>query len=83
LLPQDIYGNFKKFGYQPITGASKPQLPERVEGFLKNIADVILPIDAYELELATHREPPWINARKGLPMDAPCKNEISEEDMRL
>jgi len=77
-----IYGKYKKFGYQPIPGAEKPKLNEGVEAFLKEIADVILPIDAYELELATHREPPWIIARKGLPPDAPCKNEISENDMR-
>src|SRR5579872_5034244 len=75
-----IYGEYKKFGFRPIYGASKPNLGAGTEAFLKDVADVFLPIDAYQLELATHREPPWTNARKGLPLDASCKNEISEDD---
>jgi uncharacterized phage-associated protein len=77
-----IYGEYKQFGFQPIVkNIDGCDIDLKTGTFLSEIADVFLPIDAYELELSTHREPPWIIARKGLPLDAPCKNEISEADM--
>jgi uncharacterized phage-associated protein len=79
-----VYGNFKSFGFQPIFDKKikKPEFNPDTESFLTEIAKVFFSYDAYELELATHREPPWLNARKGLAADAPCKNIISDEDMR-
>lgn len=34
-----------------------------------------------QLEQLTHKEEPWINARKGYPAGAICTNTISEDDM--
>lgn len=34
------------------------------------------------LEGITHKQSPWINARKGLPYYAKCENVISKDDMR-
>lgn len=34
------------------------------------------------LESMTHKQYPWINARKGLPYHAKCENVISKEEMR-
>ena len=39
-------------------------------------------LDAYTLELLTHREDPWINARKGLAVGEPSSTVIDEDDMR-
>ena len=38
-------------------------------------------MEAYALEKSTHLEYPWIEARKGLPEDAPCTEIISKESM--
>lgn len=40
------------------------------------------PVSGYDLELLTHSEDPWMNARKGVPPLAPSKKKISKEDMR-
>lgn len=77
-----IYGEYKKFGYQPISGGTKPTFAPAVEKFLKEVADVFLPLDAYQLELATHKEPPWQIARQDLPLDAACKNVITVSSMK-
>jgi uncharacterized phage-associated protein len=77
-----LYGLYKKFSYNPIVVAvGKPDVAPEMEKFCQEIAKVFFPMDAYYLELATHQEPPWLNARKGLPPHASCKNPISESDM--
>gem|GEM_PF-4720049 len=48
-----IYRECKKFGFQPIFEPDKPVLDAGLESFLKDVADVLLPIDAYQLELIT------------------------------
>lgn len=35
-----------------------------------------------DLENLTHSEGPWINARKGVPIGAPCSNIIPKEEIR-
>jgi uncharacterized phage-associated protein len=77
-----IYGRYKKFSYQPIAeNVGKPELPPKTEQFLKGFAKVFFPLDAFYLELATHKESAWLNARGNLPPDAPCKRPINEGDM--
>lgn len=77
-----IYGRYKEFSFHPIEEeVQKPNLPRQTEQFLRQLAEVFFPLDAYYLELATHKEPPWLNARGPLPPDAPCKNPILEADL--
>ena len=77
-----IYNRYKKFSFSPIIeNAKNPDLPNATKIFLQDVAKVFFPLDAYYLELATHREPPWLNARGNLAPDAPCKNPISVADM--
>src|SRR5260221_1682244 len=74
-----IYGRYKKFSFNPIAqNVKKPDLPQDTESFIRDFAKIFFPLDAYYLELATHREPPWINARGDLAPDAPCNRIISE-----
>jgi uncharacterized phage-associated protein len=79
-----VYGTYKTFTYNPIwKKVAKPSIiTTEIETFLKEIAKVFLPMDAYALELATHREMPWLKARNGLPMEATSKTVISKEDIK-
>lgn len=80
---RSVYNEFKKFVAQPISiKVSKPNLPVKVQKHLQEILKVFGGYSSYQLELMTHREAPWLNARKGLSMDEPCENLISLEDMK-
>ncbi|MBD2771470.1 Panacea domain-containing protein [Iningainema tapete] len=78
-----LYREYKSFGWQPILkDVQKPELSENIAHFLNEVAEVYFACDAYELERMTHQEDPWIKARDGLSMDAPCNAIISKESMR-
>lgn len=80
---RSVYNEFKKFEAQPISiKVSKSNLPAKVQKHLQEILKVFGGYSSYQLELMTHREAPWINARKGLAMDESCKNPISLTDMK-
>jgi uncharacterized phage-associated protein len=80
------YQRFKKFEWRPIVeeGISKPKLKD--EGSLAHlieIVDVFGVETASALELMTHNEKPWQEARKGIPIDQISTAIISKESMRL
>ncbi len=61
-----LWKSYNKYGYLPIT--EKPDCPEfeaPTKGLLDEVASVYFPLDAYELELMSHKEDPWVNARIG------------------
>lgn len=78
-----LWERFKSFGYDPI----------RIKGSVKNVIlpeDVELLEDVWEtygeetgnsLETLTHREEPWIEARRGYEPDERCTVVISPEAM--
>lgn len=77
-----VYGRFKEFGGRNIDSpVAAPALPDETVAFLDELVGEYMPLDAFELELMTHREAPWINARGDLPPDAPSKAVISNDDM--
>jgi uncharacterized phage-associated protein len=77
-----VYGRFKEFGGRNIDKpVAAPALPDETVAFLDELVGEYMPLDAFELELMTHREAPWINARGDLPPDAPSKAVISNDDM--
>jgi len=79
----NVYHKYKGFKWAPINvNASRPELSKEVFEFLDVIIETFLPIDAYKLELMTHEEKPWKNARSGLPKDALCQNTIEPTDMK-
>ena len=51
---------------------------ETVEAVLEGYGDW----SAFQLTRSTHREPPWINARRGIPAGMPGTNVISLRDMQ-
>lgn len=79
-----LYGCYKEFSYSPITPSGrKPRpLPEQVVKHLKNILQTFGGFSAYQLELMTHSELPWQNARRGLAPDQSSRNIISTTDMQ-
>ena len=50
--------------------------------FLEKVAKVYFPYTAYELELMTHQETPWIKARKNLKPTDRCTNIITKSSIR-
>ncbi|HAF36720.1 MULTISPECIES: Panacea domain-containing protein [Sphingobacterium] len=49
---------------------------------LNDVLNTLNSWSAFELESATHREYPWIQARAGVPAGDKCANKISKETMR-
>jgi len=77
-----VYGAYKGWAWQPIQ-----ENPENFdlggsEGHVDEVLDVYGGISAYDLEKLTHSEEPWINARRGIPMDQSSNAIISQDDMR-
>lgn len=79
-----LYGFYKDFSYSPIipSGRKLRPLPEQVVQHLKNILQTFGGFSAYQLELMTHSELPWQNARRGLAPDQSSRNIISTTDMQ-
>ena len=80
-----IYSLWKKYsGYKfhPIMeDVEKPSFDSETEEFLKQVSEVYFHEDGYALELMTHRESPWIIARKGCSPEEHCSNIISKTSM--
>ena|ERR1035438_3789182 len=78
-----VYGRFKAFRWEPIfTEVVPPELPESVISHLKEVMEVYGGYTAYQLELMTHREAPWLITRGDLPLDEPSNAVIDPELMR-
>jgi uncharacterized phage-associated protein len=87
----DLYHKYKHFGYKPIqkdlgedtVKMFRESFNDDEQNFLNDIENFYFPKEGFELERLTHREDPWLNARKGLSIDAPCVNVISLDDMKV
>lgn len=82
VLPSQ-YRRFRDFQWKPLTvDVARPQPPEDVANHLVEIVDVFGSENAVALELMTHREDPWRDARGDLPPDRPSTARIDKEAMR-
>lgn len=87
---REIYDRFNptKYLHSDITGEDILDLKatDGIDPDTKAHIDTILEFYAKysgtELEIMTHREEPWIAARKGLPDTARCENVIDENLMK-
>lgn len=76
---RDLYTRFADYKWRSIDEEiACPELPANVSKHLKEIYEVFGGYTAYELEQMTHQEKPWLEAREGVPSDAPCKNVIDK-----
>jgi len=78
-----LYQKYKQFGWKPILEEVQfPHLPEETRQFLDDVAAEYFSCDGYYLERMTHVETPWIEARKGLPIDSPGNEIITKDSMK-
>ena len=79
------YVHYKKFGFEPIQEEIKPDTLN-ISGKTKELLDTVWnaygKLDAGYLEMLTHSEKPWQEAREGLQSSESSGNEISLKTMR-
>lgn len=83
---RSLYSKYKTFGYNAITEEFDGDKVERAVGDSKKLLDQVWNIygslDARYLEMLTHSEEPWRQAREGLQGDEISSNEITAESMK-
>lgn len=79
-----VYGKFKVHGRGaiPESEGSDSGLTQEEADFVGEVWEAYKEFSAIALYKMTHGEPPWKNARKGLPPEAPSKAEITNSSMR-
>ncbi len=81
-----LYSAYKKFGFDEISASAntsrKPRFDIKTEKLLKEILSVYGKFDASYLEMLTHSEEPWLDARRGLDRVASSTNVIQLENMK-
>ena len=82
---RSLYLQYKRFGFEPIIEEVKPDLLN-ISSEAKKLLDTVWQaygkLDAGYLEMLTHSEEPWREAREGLQHHESSGNEISLETMR-
>ncbi len=83
---RDVYFEYKKFGFGPITKTVKENDLEKISIDTKKFLDQVWSVygkkDAAYLEYLSHSETPWQKAREGLEPHIGSENEISPKDMK-
>lgn len=74
------YQRFKAFQWRPIDSAiERPNLDKKVTNHLLDIVDLFGSETAVALEIMTHRELPWVEARGELSSTEPSQASISKK----
>lgn len=83
---QEVYSAYKEFGFGNITTSINARDLEILTADEKKVLDDVWKaygkFDANYLEILTHSEAPWQEARAGIAADEACSNEISPESMK-
>ena len=66
----------------PADELAEPAVGEEVYDHVADVMRAYGHLDDYQLELLTHDERPWREARGGLPPFAACRNVIADQAMR-
>lgn len=82
-VQSSIYGTYKNNRWSPISeevasGTLSDELKEVIDSVLESYGGDT----GFELELRTHQEAPWLQARGNLLPDAESRNVISVESMK-
>jgi uncharacterized phage-associated protein len=78
-----VYHRFKKHRWNPIPDQpDDPGLGKSVKDHLDEVMEVYSGFSASQLELMTHKELPWKEARGDIAMDDPSTAEISHASMK-
>lgn len=79
-----LYDVYRTHGWDDIPKLDNYSLNNKVlEKFLDSIWDIFGKYDGDELEVMTHKETPWLKARKGISAIAPSTEKITNEDIYL
>lgn len=79
-----VYGEYKWYRWNPITDdVSVPALDKELVELTNEVLDAYGGDSGYELEIRTHHETPWLEARNGIPPDQESTAIISHESMKL
>jgi uncharacterized phage-associated protein len=89
-VSREIYDRFSntKSLYSEVTVNDVPddfdlnRVPEDKQNHIDDILEVYAKYRGSQLEELTHREEPWVEARKGYRSSERCEKEISENTMR-
>ena len=81
-----LYREYKHWGSSPICNelkfeSVKQNFDAETLSFLEVVTKAYMPFGAYQLELMTHQEEPWIQARQGCDPDEKCETVISRDLM--
>jgi uncharacterized phage-associated protein len=82
---RDVYSALSEFGDKPIllNAIGMPQnLTEEELAFIQSVWESYKQFSASSLRGMTHRESPWLDARKGLSPEERSENEITREVMK-
>ncbi len=81
VLPE-LYEMYKDFGYNALpTCDCDNNITEEIEQVLLEVNRIYGEKSAKMLEVLTHQEKPWLEARNDLPPEARCNNVITKESM--
>jgi uncharacterized phage-associated protein len=82
---RSLYARYKKFGFGPISEEVKPStlnISKKTKDILDNVWRVYGKFDSGYLEMLTHSERPWQEAREDLYDSERSSNEISLRTMK-
>jgi len=80
---RELYGTYKQYGWDDIPKAESSEgIPSDVLSFAQQIYASYGALDAYDLEVISHKETPWIEARGACKPWEGCSVIISEDTMR-
>lgn len=78
-----LYHKYKTLGWKQISNDINPtQLEESIRSFINDVVSAYGRFDGAYLSTMTHRESPWIDARKGISETENCDNVVSKTSMR-
>ena len=79
-----VYNHYKAHSWQPLPGLpieNYNSLPNDVQEHIEEVWSAYGWMSSYDLEMLTHTEAPWINARGNLSPDEPSQAVLSLGDM--
>lgn len=83
---KSVYDNYKGYGFSTIKKSPDEKVIEAIPAEIKKLLDSIWSVygkfDADYLEMLTHSEAPWQQAREGLQTSENSENEITVESMK-
>jgi len=79
-----LYADFAKHKWKPIEPPqNRNKLSDELEQFLSEVFHVFGKYTGYELELMTHQERPWQEARGDIPADQASTEKIQKKSMKV